>query len=255
MERKRDTERTYVRKLQEGTRRYGEHQASVVERLERLVASLESERRRLQDEVATLRAVLRNRDAEGSRLHEEMAAIVEDNRRLTREYVEVERQSSSLASLYVASLQLHDSLQPKRVLDTIQEIVAALIGCEEVAVYSRERERPSLERIAVFGASEDVPASVSIGSGVIGRTAATGEKWVRSEDADPAAEPWESELSACIPLKVDGEVTGAIALFRLLSHKPGFEEADYELFDLLSVQAGVALHCSDLLSTSGAVRQ
>ncbi len=81
----------------------------------------------------------------------------------------------------------------------------------------------------------------------IGRTAATGERYVRNGNApDPAATSEEGDLTACIPLRVDGKVTGAIALFRLLSHKPGLEEADHELFDLLGTQAATALYCAEL---------
>jgi hypothetical protein len=235
-----------VKKLQEDTRRYAEHQASVVAKLERLVSSLEGDRARLQDEVAALRMLLESRDAEGSRLHVEMAAIVHENKRLSREYVEVERQSSNLASLYVASLQLHASLERRRVLETIQEIVAGLIGCEELAVYVLKRQAAGLERIAAFGMDGRSLATVPVGSGVIGRATSSGERYVRRGGPDPATSPEESELTACIPLKVDGVVTGAIALYRLLSHKLDFEEADFELFDLLSTEAGTALHCAEL---------
>jgi GAF domain len=255
MEPKRDVERTYVRKLQEDTRHYAERQASVVAKLERLVSSLEADRVRLQDEVAALRALLDSRDAEGSRLHVEMAAIVHENKRLSRDYVEVERQSSNLASLYVASLQLHASLEQPRVLSTIQEIVAALIGCEEVAVYALDRRGERLTQIAAFGPTSAFPATVPVGSGVIGRTASSGERYVRRGAPDPAAAPEESELTACLPLKVDGMVTGAIALFRLLSHKPDFEEADFELFDLLSTEAATALYCAELRANPALVAQ
>lgn len=255
MEPKRSVDRTYVKKLQDDSRRYAERQASVVEKLESLVSSLESERARLQDEVAALRMLLESRDAEGSRLYEEMSAIVRENKRLSREYVEVERQSSNLASLYVASLQLHGSLERDQVLCTIQEIVGGLIGCEELAVYLLDRPGRRLKRIANFGTDEQKLATVSVGSGVMGRAVASGERYVRRGESDDVATPDESELTACIPLKVGGVVTGALALFRLLSHKPDFEEADFELFDLLSTEAGTALHCAALHAQTALVER
>jgi len=253
METKRDGERKYVRKVQEGTRRYGEHQASVIGRFEKLVEALETERTRLRKEVATLRDLLHDRDAEGARLHDEIAAIAEDNRRLSREYVEVERQSASIASLYVASLQLHVSPERESVLGAINEIVSGLIGCEEVAVYALEKAEARLQRIAGFGLDPALLRTVAVGSGIIGRTASTGLLYVRTGDQDAAAARDEGELTACVPLKIDGTVTGAIALFRLLSHKLDFEEADLELFDLLTTQAATALHCADLYEAAKAV--
>jgi GAF domain-containing protein len=45
---------------------------------------------------------------------------------------------------------------------------------------------------------------------------------------------------------LDGRVIGAIALFRLLSHKSELADIDREIFDLLATQAGSALYCSRL---------
>jgi GAF domain-containing protein len=56
----------------------------------------------------------------------------------------------------------------------------------------------------------------------------------------------EPPVTACIPLSLDGQVTGVIAIFRLLSHKPALAAADKELFDLLASQAAVALYCARL---------
>jgi GAF domain-containing protein len=47
-----------------------------------------------------------------------------------------------------------------------------------------------------------------------------------------------------VPLVLNGESIGAIAVFRLLAHKPEFEPLDLELFDLLASHAAVALHYS-----------
>ncbi len=63
----------------------------------------------------------------------------------------------------------------------------------------------------------------------------------------------EKDLTACIPLKVDGKVTGALALFRLLPQKQGFEAVDHELFDLLATHAATALHASARQARVGSV--
>jgi len=88
---------------------------------------------------------------------------------------------------------------------------------------------------------------IPAGHGIIGRAASLGETWVAADDPTAARRPEESELSACIPLSLNGKVTGAIALFRLFPQKTnGIEAIDRELFELLATHAAVALYCSGL---------
>jgi hypothetical protein len=234
--------RDYARKVQEGSRCYAEHQAELVAKLEVVVASLDQERAQLEAEVKSLRAVIQSRESDRSRLSAQVAEIVEENKRLSAEYVQVEHQSSSLANLYAASFRLHDSLDRAEVLTAIQEIVISIIGCEEQAILALDETAGTLGRIASFGLAEDRLQSVPLGSGVIGRTAATGEAYIRDDNPDEAVtDPGEAGLTACIPLKVGDKVTGVIALFTLLSHKPGIEDVDRELFELLGTQAATTL--------------
>ena len=53
-------------------------------------------------------------------------------------------------------------------------------------------------------------------------------------------------LTALVPLRLAGRITGAIAIYSLLPQKPGIEAIDRELFELLAVHAGMALHCTQL---------
>ena len=65
--------------------------------------------------------------------------------------------------------------------------------------------------------------------------------------AGPGGAPGEEPgLTACIPLKLEDRVVGAIALFRLLPQKSGFESLDMELFELLGTHAATALYASGL---------
>src|SRR5439155_1741475 len=75
-------------------------------------------------------------------------------------------------------------------------------------------------------------------AGTAGRVAQQGETYAGGDD--------DSDLVACIPLKLDGRVTGLIAIHRLLAHKASLEPLDHELFDLLATHAATALHCTSL---------
>ena len=63
----------------------------------------------------------------------------------------------------------------------------------------------------------------------------------------------DQDLTACIPLSLDGQLMGAIAIFRLLPQKPNLEAIDYELFDMLAIHAAIALHQTRFDAESGSV--
>jgi hypothetical protein len=122
--------------------------------------------------------------------------------------------------------------------------VANLIGSEELAILELEPGHTELALVASFGVEEAPLRGIAVGAGPIGRAAATGEVYVRAEGEAGMALSGESPVTACIPLSLDGQVTGVIAIFRLLSHKPALAAADHELFGLLASQAAVALYCT-----------
>jgi len=184
---------------------------------------------------------------ENKRLHDLLAGMQEENRRASARYVEVEQQNTNLANLYVASYQLHGTLDRQRVLGAIQEIVINLIGSEELAIWELDAEREQLNLAASFGIDEVAWHSIpmDLHSGVIGLVAVTGERFVAGQSPVQAVGR-EAGLTACIPLKLDDRVIGAIGIFSLLGQKEGLEPVDFELFDLLASHAATALYCTRL---------
>ncbi len=262
----------YVLKVGEDNRRYAQDLLSENERLRFLVASLENERLSLVEKVADVDRLLQERDAVGAvvaglrqeqqrlvaelqrvceeqsrqekdrnELRDQLADIERQNRRFSEEYVEVEKRNNNLMSLYVASYRLHGTVDRKEVLETIQEIVANLVGCEEQAVF--EVEEGALRLVASVGIDPAAYRELALGEGAIGRAALEGRIRVHSPGE---AAGGEEGLTACIPLKLEGEVTGAIALFRLLPQKAALEDVDHELFELLATHAATALYCTRL---------
>ena len=236
----------YVRKVREDTQRYAHDLLADNETLRALVASLESEKLRLQDQVLRAQQDLARYQREQDRLREELRQIEDESRRFSARYAEVEQENSNLANLYVASYRLHGTVERQEVLGVIQEIVANLIGSEEVAVYELNAEAAALSLVGSFGIEPERHRTVPTGAGLIGGTVLSGETYVAAGDRPPDGLPQETDLTACIPLKLDGRVTGAIALFRLLPQKAGFQAVDRELFELLATHAATALYCSGL---------
>jgi hypothetical protein len=214
--------------------------------------ALRAERDVLNDRLAMFRDETQRQRSRQVELESHLRVIEEANRRYSDEYLKVERQNSNLASLYVASYRLHGTVEREEVVLAIQEIVANLIGSEELAILEREPEGRELSLVASFGVDAAPLRHVALGAGFIGRAAATGEIYVRGEKDGGGASAAESQVTACIPLTLAGNVTGVIAIFRLLSHKPALEAADHELFDLLASQAAVALYCTRLHRLHGA---
>ena len=165
--------------------------------------------------------------------------LEEQGRRFSERYVEVEEQNTKLANLYVASYQLNGTLDRDRVIAAIQEIIINLVGCEQLAVWELDQVLGALVLTSSFGIDAGRWASIPLGSGLVGSVASTGQPFIAGENSP-------RDLVACIPLKLDDRVIGAIGLFSLLQQKQGLEPLDYELFDLLASHAASALFCTGL---------
>jgi hypothetical protein len=184
-------------------------------------------------------------------------------------------ENAKLLNLHIASLRLHEGRARQEVLLAIQEIVINLIGSEELAVFELSPDRTSLVLVSSFGIDATNLARIPVGEGVIGTVAETGEAYLNEQaaksnsvrpsecacDQDRAQavdmadvavvsqrSPRESDLTACVPLKLCGRVVGLLAMFRLLDQKPTLVDLDRELLELVSMQAAPALYCAQLMS-------
>ena len=240
---------TYVQRVREGTRQYIQELLTENEKLRLFVATIEGEKVRLEEQVGLLREELDSHQSQATQLQEQLAHIEEENQRFSEKYVEVEQHNANLANLYVASYRLHSTLNRQEVLDTIQEIIINLIGSEELGIFELQPGHTSLELVSSFGIEPERYRQIALGSGLIGKVAQTGETYLQESSNGKGKGPVveDAQLTSCIPLKVDGKVTGAIAIFRLLQQKSGLQEVDYELFHLLATHAATALYCSRVL--------
>jgi len=196
---------------------------------------------RSEDTVQKLRLELRDECAEHSELRRRLALIEEENQGFSARYVEVEQQNNDLANLYVASYRLQGSLVRGEVLDAIQEII--------INLFEIEAGSSDLTLAASFGIDVETYSRIPGNTGLIGKVASHGEAFFATTSDDSDRGPLDENLTACIPLKVNGGVNGVIAIFRLLPQKEeGLGALDHEMLDLLSAQAGFALYCATLHS-------
>jgi predicted RNase H-like nuclease (RuvC/YqgF family) len=267
-----DKNRSYIDVVRDELQQYTQSLLRENEKLRAMSTALESDKRRLELEIIEARAILeqkeelrsaleefnstrselmaslqnakRERDTatqELDRLRAKFDDVEHENEKYVAQYHQIEHHSSNLSNLYVASYQLHSSVERRSVLDTIQEIVVNLIGSEEVAILETDRETGDYKMVASFGVDAARLNVANNGSGKIVKRVTAGELYIN--DSGSAA---DDELTALVPLKIEGEVIGAILVFRLLEHKQELLPVDHELFELLSVHASTALHCANL---------
>jgi hypothetical protein len=235
----------FVRKVQQDTDSYIRDLLAVVQSLRATNALLESDRDRLSGENGSLKEDLERRQQESEQLRQRLDQISLESQESLDRYHAVAAQNASLANLYVATYRLHGTVDRGDVLAGIQEVIANLIGCEEVAVYEVVPGDAELALAWSFGLPpESTP--VRLGEGAIGNVAARGTTYLAGTGAaTPTAD--ERHLSACVPLKVEDRVIAVIALFRLLPQKSGgLTELDQEILNLLETHGATALYCTQL---------
>jgi len=170
----------------------------------------------------------------------------EENQQFAARYLEVEEENNNLANLYVASYQLHSTLDLDEVLKIIVEIVINLIGAEIFAVYLLDGDSGQLDVAVSEGADLSKFPSCSKSRGIIAKSLETGEPVC----GDPTQSPNLEEPIVCIPLIVQGRPIGLIGIFGLLQQKDGFSALDHELFSVMGGHASTALFAARLYSQS-----
>ena len=222
------------------------------ERLRLREAELGSELRTLKrhlesdETVRELLQRLEDVERQNKELAERFREVQAVTTRYNDRYAEIERELNDLASLYVASYQLHSTLDIRTVVRHIRELLHQLLGADRFAVYLADETTRALGPILVHGIDPAAAPAAVAGEGHIGRAYSSGEPYVAaSVDArDDLAAPL-----ACVPMRVEERVVGVIAVFRLLSQKRGFEPLDFELFKLLGAHAATALIGARLYSS------
>lgn len=220
-----------------------------IDRLRAAVARLEDQNHALELHASGLREELDRRAVEQDGLQRDLASALGVSQRLFGQYVDAEQYGNTLAHLYVTTSRLHGTCNRDEVLRAIREVLAFFVGCEQAAIFELDEEGEYLRLVDAWGVDREVYWRIPVGRGRIGRSVQSGEMSLSTETAPDNGRPRHDEegLTACVPLKLEGKVSGAIALFRLLPQKDGgLSRADVELLNMLATHAAMALHCTGL---------
>jgi hypothetical protein len=139
--------------------------------------------------------------------------------------------------LEAAQKRLRESMGQADTLEAIREIVTNLLGCEEIGLFTVKNRSSAL--LWSFGIDTEKHATLNsfqeaglqrVFKGELHVTQVTDEKFV---DHPP--------LRAFIPILRNGRTAAVLVMLKLLPQKIGFDDADINLVNLLSSEAGKAL--------------
>ncbi|HEX7678630.1 MAG TPA: hypothetical protein VF713_10945, partial [Thermoanaerobaculia bacterium] len=100
----------YVDKVREDTQRYIKKLLSENEALRTSLAEVQSEGARLSYQVAALRRDLEEQRSRETHLQQRLADVRAAGDQYMKQFMELEQHNTNLANLYVASYQLHGTL-------------------------------------------------------------------------------------------------------------------------------------------------
>jgi GAF domain-containing protein len=141
--------------------------------------------------------------------------------------------------LTTARKRLAESVNQEDAVEGLREIVANLLGCEEIGLFKVDPVSRAFSVCWSFGADlENYDLLKALGKA--GRQQVMrGECHLAVEDRDRASGMAKGQ--AFVPIRVENQTIGVLAILRLLPQKAAFDAHDLELFKLLSEEAATPL--------------
>ena len=154
---------------------------------------------------------------------------------------QIERNHFLLMRLNAANARLIQSLEDNDAFEALAEIIANLVGSEEIAVLDFHPAEQNFSLAWSSGVEATALLPMLSGAGMVGRAVQQGLSQFRERQPETALLPHEKNLTACVILKSSGETVGVIAIFGLLPQKNNLEWADFELLKFLETYGAVAI--------------
>lgn len=217
------------------------------EHLRRMHLQLESENASLRTQLASdhaMRDLLRKIKQLEKEKDDLLSHVHEAEMQSTRygaRFHEMEEELSKLANVYVASYQLHSTLNLQSVVKHLKELLQQLVGAQRYAVFMADPARKYLLLVASENIDERKFARVSLGgddTSVAERVFLTGKAQITE---GPLAKCNERSPAAVLPMHFDDRVVGVIVIHTVFPQKPAFGAVDFELFKMLGAHAASAL--------------
>jgi K+-sensing histidine kinase KdpD len=181
--------------------------------------------------------------AELALLNTQFGDMEKKSQKFRRRYEDIEKYNMALSNVYIASNQLHSTLDFSEVVKTAGEILWNLIAAPSFAIFLHNEKSNALALIGGEGIEGRFQGdALPHPTGIIAEALAEGVSIFI--DGQVTGDPL-----AAIPLKIEGRgVIGLITVYAIEEHKGGLSEMDKELFDLLASQTATALTSSQVYS-------
>jgi GAF domain-containing protein len=180
--------------------------------------------------------------ADGAEAEARIAALEAEVSALELRLAAAEQQNDRLMRQYVATYQLHATLDPNEVLAAVSDIVVNLVGADRFAVILTDK--PGAPGFIVLRHGFDEVLGDRNLIRFAGQHYAGGDAQVDATLADGKLR-WApapgSPVLATIPLNMSGRTVGTIAILKLLEHREELGTEERELFDLLAAHTACAL--------------
>lgn len=229
------------------------------ERLRQLVGELTQEKEAIEQRaepagIAHMQDKIRVLEQENARLRQQIerektltAQIEEENREFANRYVQIERQNTNLINMYVASYQLHSTLDFSSVLEIARDIVINMLGAEVFGIYLVDERLDQLVLVVNEGYPQDQCGNLPMDEAT--RAVLTGS--VQTDTATKGSGvPGDGSPLLVLPLQLEDRPIGIVYVYKLLLQKQGFQAVDFELIELLGKHAATAIYSAQLHARS-----
>jgi GAF domain-containing protein len=149
--------------------------------------------------------------------------------------------------LAAARRRLSESRNEEDAIEGLREIVANLLGCEEIGLFQIDRRTATFRLCWSFGIDlEHYDLLQALGKTAFQRVMG-GECHIELLARDRVGTG--AKAQAFVPLRVANQTVAILAILRLLPQKLAFDRSDMELFKLLSDEAARPLFGAGVYST------
>ena len=185
---------------------------------------------KLKSQLHSLQESLEFSRSERATLESQLKSLQGGTRDAEAQIVELSKQCRELRALLACAMRLLAAGSREGTFHAVQDIVANVIGSEEIALFEMNTEGTALCPSAWCGANIPEGTSVAVGEGWVGQVALTGTAFTSPGNG--------SGMAACIPLRASEKIIGVLAIYSLLPQKWQLEPWDIAVLKLLECEAG-----------------
>lgn len=147
-----------------------------------------------------------------------------------------------LAQVAATRTRLQAAETADEAVEAIREVIANLLGSEEMALYSVDRECSVVWLRWSFGVDANRYMMFDLMQEPHLAAAVDGATFLRNVPDDENLLSIPAPVNGLIPLLVDGQTVGVLVVFGLLTQKEAFDHADFQVCQAISNYGAKAMN-------------